>query len=81
MAQEEGRAFAQVKVFQIKQLPICGLSTENVKGDARQHDVIVRLVEQMLTLARSTGIPKTQHGHTVVQRQIDATDHQIDQLV
>jgi hypothetical protein len=50
---------------------------------------MVELVEQMLSLhkqlpaTKTAGKPaaKTEHEKTVIQRQIEATDKQIDQLV
>ncbi|MCR4291286.1 MAG: hypothetical protein NUV76_00250, partial [Candidatus Kuenenia sp.] len=38
-------------------------------------------VNQMLELHRQLASSKTNHDKTVIQRQIDATDRQIDQLV
>ena len=42
---------------------------------------MVHLVEQMLALHRQLAAAKTPQDQTVLQRQIDATDRQIDQLV
>jgi len=39
------------------------------------------MVEQMLSLNKQTAAAKTDHEKTALQRQIDATDRQIDQLV
>ena len=39
------------------------------------------LVEQMLSLNKQLSAAKTDHEKTFVQRQIDATDTQIDRLV
>lgn len=39
------------------------------------------LVTQMLALNKQVAETKTAHDKTIVQRQIDATDRQIDQLV
>ena len=44
-------------------------------------DQMVALVEQMLSLHKQLSDTKTGHERTVIQRQIDATDQQIDQLV
>jgi predicted type IV restriction endonuclease len=46
-----------------------------------RHDRMVKLVEQMLSLHRQVGLAKTPDAKTRIGRQIDATDHQIDQLV
>jgi predicted nucleic acid-binding Zn-ribbon protein len=42
---------------------------------------MVSLVEQMLSLNKQLPTVKTDHEKTALQRQIDATDRQIDQLV
>ena len=42
---------------------------------------MVALVEQMLSLHKKLAAANTDHEKTNLQRQIDATDHQIDRLV
>jgi hypothetical protein len=42
---------------------------------------MIPLVEQMLTLHRQSAAAKTPDAQTRFQRQIDATDRQIDRLV
>lgn len=42
---------------------------------------MVELVERMLDLHKKLPAAKTAHAKTVLQRQIDAADRQIDQLV
>jgi DNA-binding protein H-NS len=42
---------------------------------------MVELVETMLKLHKQLTAAKTSHEKTAIQRQIDATDKQIDQLV
>jgi len=42
---------------------------------------MVELVEGMLKLHKRLGEVKTEHQKTVLQRQIEATDRQIDRLV
>ena len=42
---------------------------------------MVQLVEQMLALNKQLAEAKTSHDTTSIQRQIDATDRQIDRLV
>jgi hypothetical protein len=49
--------------------------------DKARHDKMVELVEQMLTLHKQLAAAKTPDDKTRIQRQIDATDHQIDRLV
>ena len=42
---------------------------------------MVELVDQMLELHKQLASARTDHEKTAIQRQIDATDRQIDQLV
>jgi len=43
--------------------------------------MMVKLVEQMLSLNKKLAKLKTPHEKNVIQRQIEATDRQIDSLV
>jgi len=49
--------------------------------DAARHDRMVSLVDQMLTLHKQLHEVRTPHEQTGLQRQIEATDAQIDALV
>jgi len=49
--------------------------------DKAGHDRIVELVETMLKLHKQLTVAKTSHEKAAIQRQIAATDKQIDQLV
>ena len=44
-------------------------------------DLMVELMERMLALHKDLDAAKTPAQHTVIQRQIEATARQIDQLV
>jgi len=46
-----------------------------------RHDRMVALVERMLDLHRQLADAKTPDAETMLQRQIAATDRQIDRLV
>ena len=48
--------------------------------DNTHHNRMVTLVDLMLELYKQLASAKTDHDKTVIQRQIDATDRQIDQL-
>lgn len=61
---------------QVSLIPIRAI----VQGNVR-HDRVVRLVDRMLLLDRQTAAAKTEHESTVLQRQIEATDREIDRLV
>jgi len=50
------------------------------KHDRARHDKLVALVEQMLKLHRDLAAAKTAHDKTLLERQIAATDKQIDRL-
>lgn len=50
-------------------------------ADRARHDRMVKLVEQMLGLHRQLAAAKTAPEQTMLQRQIAATDSQIDRLV
>ena len=66
--------FPQIMIRDILQFPI------PYPGNAH-HDLMVELIDQMLELHKQMASAKTDHDKTVIQRQIDATDRQIDQLV
>jgi type I restriction-modification system DNA methylase subunit len=64
----------------IEQLPIHLINFSD-PTDKSRHDRMVEMVEEMLTLHKQLASAKTEHEKTALQRQIDATDKQIDQLV
>jgi hypothetical protein len=50
-------------------------------ADKARHKLMVALVEQMLSLNKKLAAAKTEHEKSVIKRQIEATDNQIDKLV
>jgi hypothetical protein len=64
----------------IEQLPIRTIDFSNPADKAR-HDQMVTLVQQMLELHKRQQAAKTDQDRQLYQRQIDATDKQIDALV
>jgi hypothetical protein len=50
-------------------------------ADRARHDRMVALVERMLTLHKQQAAATTGHDKTLIGRQIEATDRQIDRLV
>lgn len=64
----------------LEQLPIRTIDFPD-KQDRARHDRMVALVEQMLQLHRDLAAAKTAHDKTLAERQIAATDRQIDRLV
>ena len=79
IAHESARVFAQVKLSKLKQLPIRTINFDD-PIDKAKHDNMVKLVEKMLRLHKE--LPgKMGQEKTVMERQIAATDAQIDKLV
>ena len=79
LSQEEGRAFAQVKVFRIKMLPIRTIDFDN-SADVARHDSMVSLVDSMLDLHKQ--LPDLEGiRRDTVQAQIERADAEIDELV
>jgi type I restriction-modification system DNA methylase subunit len=62
------------------ELPIRNIDMTD-RADKANHDKVVDLVNQMLSLNKQLHEAKTDHEKTALRRQIDATDQQIDQLV
>ncbi len=64
----------------LSQVPIRTIDFTN-PNEKKMHDNMVQLVEQMLSLNKQLTEAKTGHEQTLLQRQIEATDKQIDKLV
>ena len=80
LTQEKGRVLAQVKPTVLSKLPIYRLDFSN-SSDKSAHDRMVGLVDQMLELHKRLGEVKTPDSKRRIERQISATDRQIDALV
>jgi len=80
LVHEKGRVFAQVKLSKLKQLPIRTIDFSQSQ-EASQHDRMVQLVEQITHLILKRSSARTAQERTALQRQADATQRQIDQLV
>ena len=80
MNPEKGEALAEVKKDHVEHLPIRFINFLDQTDKAR-HDKMVMLVDQTLDLHMRVKAANTPHDKTRLQRQIDATDKQIDQLV
>jgi hypothetical protein len=74
-----GGYFAANKQY-VEQLPIRTIDFSD-PADVARHDQMVALVERMLQLHKDLAAAKTLPAQTMLQRQIDATDKQIDRLV
>ena len=64
--------------FKTFTIPILDLSK---RTDKERHDRIASLAERLLTLHQQQTAATTDHERTLLERQITATDRQIDQLV
>jgi hypothetical protein len=53
----------------------------NTLSDIVHHDRMVSLVEHMLSLHKQVAVARTNKDKTLIQRQIDEIDRQIDKLV
>ncbi len=62
------------------QLPIRTIDFSD-RADKARHDKMVDLVARMLALHKKLAEAKTDHEKTILQRQIEMTDQQIDQFV
>jgi len=80
LVQERGRVFAQVKLSKINQLPIRIVNFGDPKDVAR-HDNMVALVGRMLDLHKKLAVATIPADKKLYQRQIEATDEEIDALV
>ena len=80
MNPEKGEALAQVKKHHVEQLPIRTIDLCNPE-DKIKHDKMVKLVERILDLHKQLSVAKVPATKTRIQRQIEATDREIDQLV
>ena len=72
--------YFEYKPMYFSQIPIRTIDSSN-PSDKSYHDSMVALVKQILELHKQSASAKTDHDKTVIQRQIDATDRQIDLLV
>ncbi len=72
--------FQKILIKDCKLLPIRTIDFKKT-NEKKVHDNMFQLVEQMLLLNKQLAEAKTGHEQTLLQRQIDATDKQIDKLV
>jgi type I restriction-modification system DNA methylase subunit len=76
----KNKVFAKVLATNLKKLPIRPINFDNQKDNAN-HDKMVELVERMLDLHKQLHAAKLPQAQTLLQRQINAADRQIDRLV
>jgi len=69
----------QIRLKDVRSLPIRTIDFDN-PDDKAQHDKMVKLVDRMLALHKKLTAAKIPTEKTRIQRQITATDNQIDKL-
>jgi len=74
------RTFPKIKGTYLKKMPIHRLAPGDAH-DIAKHDRMVSLVNSMIGLNKENAAAKSEAQRTVIQRQIDATDAEIDRLV
>ena len=72
--------FSEIQARQLAQLPIHEINFSD-PDDVKHHNHMVALVERMLSLHQQLASANTPNEKTLLQRQIDTTDAQIDALV
>jgi len=78
--ESQQKAFPQVKVRSLRDLPIRDLKMSNA-GDRRRHDEMVELVQEMLVLHKRLSAAQTPVDAVRISREIKVLDHNIDRLV
>ena len=71
---------AQFRKSNLDLLPMPELELSDLK-ETYNYSTMITLVERMLKLHKELRAARTGHDKKLIQRQIDATDKQIDQLV
>jgi type I restriction-modification system DNA methylase subunit/predicted type IV restriction endonuclease len=77
---EKGRVLPQVKPTILTKLPVKYIDFEN-QYEKSLHDQVVSSVSNMINLKQKIEISKISQTKTILQRQIQTTDRQIDKLV
>ena len=79
-SEETRDVFPQVHISALRQLPIRTINFDD-PTDVARHDKVVALVERMLALHQKLAAATISADKQLYQRQIEATDRQIDRLV
>jgi len=74
------QAYPYIKGIHVKSIPIHTIALSD-SDHRKTHTQMAELVDTMLKLHKDLQTAKTDHEKSLIQRQIDATDKQIDQLV
>ena len=77
--EQKGKLFPQVRIGMLKSLPMRTISFSN-ENERRQHNDLVALVDVMLDLNKKVQSVKGSEWNQI-QRQIEKTDREIDEMV
>jgi len=77
---EKGKLFAEIKKVNLVKLPIRKIEFTD-QNEKAMHDNMSELVNQMLNLNKKLNNAKLPQEKNLLQRQIETTDKQINQLV
>jgi hypothetical protein len=76
----QDKTFPEIRIYELASLPIRPINFSDAADESR-HDAVVGLVERMLKMHEQMAVAKVPQDKQALQRQIDATDAQIDRLV
>ena len=76
----KGKLFAELKINVLNSFPMPNINLDD-KQDKEMHDKIVNLVDNIITLNKKLAVEKNPNSITIINRQINAVDKQIDSLV
>ena len=77
---EKGKAFAEVKAINVKQIPIKLIDFKN-KTEKENNDEIIKLVDQLLKLNKEKSETKLQSKIEQLQNKIDYCEDRINEIV
>ncbi|MGO8683607.1 MAG: Eco57I restriction-modification methylase domain-containing protein, partial [Thermoleophilia bacterium] len=76
-SQETRTVFPQVHIAALRRIPICDVDSDRFES----RGLLIRRVQIMLDLHKRLLSSRTDHDRTLIERQIAATDKEIDRLV
>lgn len=76
----KGKLFAELKINVLNSFPMPNINLDD-KQDKEMHDKMVALVDSIIALNKKLAVEKNPNAVTMVSRQINAIDKQIDALV
>ena len=76
----KGKLYAELKINVLNSFPMPNINLDD-KQDKEMHDKIVMLVDNIIALNKKLSAEKNPNSITMINRQINAIDRQIDKLV